>query len=326
MSLVVPMELHGVNLRFLVDTGAVVTVLSSRVYQALPEALRPPLKQPPEALKLEMANDELLAIDGVVDTKFDIDGRNFEHKMYVAPIAEEGLLGMDFLCANDYELGARYGLKLNGLWVCTETRDSASLIQNARVTLKEDVTVPANSQVILPGKAKPGEQKFGSRSGLTKSLPDSNIEGLLVSHLPIDSADHTVPDIDDVVPLMAKSVVSSTSWEQPRDEVDACQPQDEGNRARRHGSWAPSRLQFSWLITLFMVFVTAAQHCWSEGVVLVKNPVQWLGKQAPRVAFPVMGLGRGQRHSREDSTHLQDGCGDPGGTGHKFAHPSGPGH
>ena len=29
MSLVVPMELHGVNLRFLVDTGAVVTVLSS---------------------------------------------------------------------------------------------------------------------------------------------------------------------------------------------------------------------------------------------------------------------------------------------------------
>ena len=76
MSLVVPMELHGVNLRFLVDTGAVVTVLSSRVYQVLPEALRPPLKQPPEVLKLEVANDELLAIDGVVDTKFDIDGRN----------------------------------------------------------------------------------------------------------------------------------------------------------------------------------------------------------------------------------------------------------
>ena len=60
MPLVVPMELH---LRFLVDTGAVVTVLSSRVYQALPEALRPPLKQPPEALKLEVANDELLAAE-----------------------------------------------------------------------------------------------------------------------------------------------------------------------------------------------------------------------------------------------------------------------
>ena len=66
-SLIVPMELHGVNVRLLVDTGAVVTVLSSRVYQALSEALRPPLEQPPEALKLEVANDQLLAIDGVVD-------------------------------------------------------------------------------------------------------------------------------------------------------------------------------------------------------------------------------------------------------------------
>ena len=112
------------------------------------------------------------------------------------------------------------------------------------MTLKEDITVPANSQVILPGEATPGEQKFGYRSGLTKLLPDSNIEGLLVRHLPIDSADHTVLDIDDTVPLMAKSVVSSTNREQPRDEVDACQPQDEYNSARKQGSWAPSRLVF----------------------------------------------------------------------------------
>ena len=96
-------------------TGAVVTVLSSRVYQALPKALRPPLKQPPEALKLDVANDELLAIDSVVDAMSDVECRNFEHKKNVTPIAEEGLLSVDFLCANDYELGAGYGLKLNEL-------------------------------------------------------------------------------------------------------------------------------------------------------------------------------------------------------------------
>ena len=62
-----------------------------------------------------MANDELLAVDSVADTKFDTDGRrNFEQKMYMTPIAEEGLLGMDFPCVNDCERGARYGLKLNG--------------------------------------------------------------------------------------------------------------------------------------------------------------------------------------------------------------------
>ena len=132
MSLFVPMEIYSVQSRFLVGTGAVVTVLSSRVYQAMPEASRPPLRQPTVPLKLEVANNELLEIDGVMDAKFDIDGQDFEHKMYVAPIAEE-LLGMDFLCANDYELGARYGLKLNGQQICTEDQDLA--IHVARVTL-----------------------------------------------------------------------------------------------------------------------------------------------------------------------------------------------
>ena len=119
MSLFVPMGLHNVQTRFLVDTGAVVTVLSSRIYQAKPEASRLLLRQPAESLKLEVANDELLEIDWVADAKFDIDGQYFVHKMYVAPIAE-GRLGMDFLCANDYELGSRYGLKLNGQQIYTE--------------------------------------------------------------------------------------------------------------------------------------------------------------------------------------------------------------
>ena len=150
------------------NTGAVVTVLSSRVYQAMPEASRPPLRQPTEPLKLEVANDELLEIDGVMNAKFDIDGQDFEHKVYVAPIAEEGLLGMDFLCASDCELGARYGLKLNGQQIYTEARDLA--IHVARVTLQEDTITPANAQIILPATAELREQKFDSRYGLTESL------------------------------------------------------------------------------------------------------------------------------------------------------------
>ena len=185
------MEIYSVQSRFLVDTGAVVTVLSSGVYQAMPEASRPSLRQPTEPLKLEVANDELLEIDGVMDAKFDIDGQDFEHKMYVAPIAEEGLLGMDFLCANDYELGARYGLKLNGQQIYTEDRDLA--IRVARVTLQEDIIVPANTQIVLPGTAELRGQKFGSRYGLTESLPGRSIEGLLIGRALVDPTDHVVP-------------------------------------------------------------------------------------------------------------------------------------
>ena len=191
MSLFVPLEIHSVQTQFLVDTGAVVTVLSSRIYQAMPEAGRPPLRQPTEPLKLEVANDELLEIDGVMDAKFDIDGQNFEHKIYVAPIAEEGLLGMDFLCANDYELGARYGLKLNGQQIYTEARDLA--IHVARVTLPEDTIIPATTQVILPARVELRGQQFGSKYGLTESLPGRSIEGLLIGRALVDPTDHIVP-------------------------------------------------------------------------------------------------------------------------------------
>jgi len=185
------MEIHSVKTRFLVDTGAVVTVLSSRVYKAIPEASRPSLRQSHGPLKLEVANDELLDIDGVVDAKFDIDGTNFECKMYVAPIADEGLLGMDFLYANDYKLGVRYGLKLNSQQVCTEPRDAE--IHIAKVALQEDTVVPVSSQVILSGKAELWRQKFGSRLGLTEPLPGTDIGGLLAGWTLIDPTKCTVP-------------------------------------------------------------------------------------------------------------------------------------
>ena len=47
---------------------------------------------------------------------------------------------------------------------------------------------------------------------------------------------------------------------------------------------------------------------------LVKRSAKPLGKWAPMGVFPVMGVRKSKRHSRENSSHLQDGCGDPGGT------------
>ena len=47
---------------------------------------------------------------------------------------------------------------------------------------------------------------------------------------------------------------------------------------------------------------------------LVKRSAKPLGKWAPTAVFSVVMVWKGKRHSREDSTHLQDGCGDPGGT------------
>ena len=121
-------------------------------------------------------------------------------------------------------------------------------------------------------------------------------------------------DTDDVVPLITKSVGFSARLEQPDDGSGACQPQKEGNSAEGKGSWMPGGLQVPRLITLFSLCFVIAQHCRSRAVALVKKSAKPWGKWVHMAVLSVMGVQKGKRHLREGSTHLQDGCGDPGGT------------
>ncbi len=143
-TVLLPLELHNVHSRFVVDTGSVVTVVSSTIYNSIPEHRRPPLHPAKEPVKLEMANKELMDIQGVATMKVVASGQCFEWQMYVAPIADDGLIGMDFLYAHDYVLSARAGMKLSGKKIATETQDVA--LRAMRITASTDTVVPANSQ------------------------------------------------------------------------------------------------------------------------------------------------------------------------------------
>lgn len=112
--MLIPMELYNNKAQFVVDTGAAVTIMASHVYNAIPSSMRPELKQPDEHLKLEVANDSLLDIQGSAKFLFTIGKSTFEWDMYVAPIREDGLIGLDFLYSHNYVLSAEKGLKLDG--------------------------------------------------------------------------------------------------------------------------------------------------------------------------------------------------------------------
>ena len=149
--MLLPLELHNVHSKFVVDTGSVVTVVSSAIYNSIPLHRRPPLQPAKEPVKLEVANKEMMDIDGTAAVKFVAGGEHFEWEMYVAPIAEEGLIGMDFLYAHDYVLSARAGMKLNGRKVATEVQNATCRALN--VATRADTVVPANSQCIVYGCA-----------------------------------------------------------------------------------------------------------------------------------------------------------------------------
>ena len=67
-----------------------------------------------------------------------------------APIEEEGLLGMDALFTNKFELSMK-GLLLNGQKVTTETGGVG--LDSVRVSMEDDIVIPVNSQVVVPVKA-----------------------------------------------------------------------------------------------------------------------------------------------------------------------------
>ena len=50
-----------------------------------------------KSLRLEVADDNLLSIEGVVSLEFKVNRDIFSWNMLVAPIREDGLIGLDFL-------------------------------------------------------------------------------------------------------------------------------------------------------------------------------------------------------------------------------------
>ena len=69
--------------------------------------------------------------------------------MLIAPIEEDGLLGIDFLFAQNFVLCIR-GLKLNGQEVTTEVEGIS--LDYVRVSVREGAVIPPNSQLLVSAK------------------------------------------------------------------------------------------------------------------------------------------------------------------------------
>ncbi len=146
ITIFLPTTVCGVNTRFVVDTGANITLLSRRIYEQIPVSQRPVLQHATKFSKVETSNDSLLDVDGVASLNFRAGGQNFERSVYVAATKEDGVLGLDFLTEQDYKLPASQGLFLNGTKVHVDVNDLLPSV--SRVTVKEDTVIPAECEFI----------------------------------------------------------------------------------------------------------------------------------------------------------------------------------
>ena len=183
VSISLPVSIGNLTSNFVLDTGACVSLISTGLYNRIPPEGRPELQSVDKSLRLEVADDNLLSIEGVISLEFKVNRDIFSWNMLVAPIREDGLIGLDFLQFHDYVLSAKSGLRLNNRKYRTVTESVP--FRAVRVTCKEEALVPANSEFILAGEGN--SLLLGSEFGLISPYADTGIEGLIVGNSLVES-------------------------------------------------------------------------------------------------------------------------------------------
>ena len=143
---VAPIKIGGKKARFLIDTGAAVSVIDSTFYSEYCTGVCSPLK--PCHCSLTTANGVGLNIHGEVEVSLKISGFDFAQTMVVADLQScQGILGLDFLQDNSCVLDLAEGaLKFHKQTVLLQ-REDCDLI--ARIKVEETVVVPPRSEMFV---------------------------------------------------------------------------------------------------------------------------------------------------------------------------------
>ena len=190
-SAFIKVNVNGVDAKFLVDSGAAVTVISSKLYGSMDASLRPPLVAQLENIQLQAADNGILNVHGTVELNIVIEDETFVWNAYVADISDDGLLGFDFMHYYNCSLEARRGLRVNNrLFKC----DIMSEMLTCPVFAKFDTVIPANSEFVVAGEI----QNVDLVNGSTNAVIEPIYSGATVKQLHVAAClvDATRNDID----------------------------------------------------------------------------------------------------------------------------------
>ena len=130
---------------FTVDTGASRTIISERVYKAIPLANRPMLSK---TAALTEASGQPLSQLGTAEVTITLDGIQFQADIIVANIEDDGLFGHDLLIMGDaHLLYDEHALTFMGVHIPCIKVGSTPRIR--RITAADHFVVPAYSEKII---------------------------------------------------------------------------------------------------------------------------------------------------------------------------------
>ncbi len=138
-------RVEGQKVRFLIDTGAEPTILSTRILRSLPKTLRSAFQD--KSTRLQLADGQPLHAQGPVLCNLTIGDKTVVEAVYVAPVEDEAILGLDTLRA--------LGLNLSLAGVSVEGRAHVRRVTAPcvrRVKVSRDYIIPARSEMTVQGQ------------------------------------------------------------------------------------------------------------------------------------------------------------------------------
>ena len=145
-----PGQVEQIQVEWLIDTGCTITIVSSRSYHLMQADERPQLKACTK--QLLSADDSPITILGQAMMNIIVGKKLVQHTVIVADIADDGILGTDFL--RQHQIIIDFGRKQ----VICDGENIAARIRCgqdrcSRIIVAENTTIPANSRTVIPTKA-----------------------------------------------------------------------------------------------------------------------------------------------------------------------------
>jgi len=192
-ELVVPGKIHGMAVPMLVDSGATVSIVSTRLWKKLRD-LNPKLTLLPTDMRLMTASGAGLQARGLLLLEVELGGQYYLHQFTVVDAHEQAILGLDFMARHDAYCYWRRGvLLLRGTEVKAVRQYSIGDGRVRRLSVYGGAVVPAGSQCLVEACVKKKDREDLPDWGMIQPIKQSVSQyGVLAGKAVVDSHAQTV--------------------------------------------------------------------------------------------------------------------------------------